>query len=423
MMNKLSSKTSFGSWIAFLLLCGYIIASYVSFETLLPIFIQQFFLYSLAAFGLGYRLIFGKLTFNAFSRWYLILIAFGAAVTAFYEYVNWEYCYNMVVVFVLTLCAMSYVRTAHQLYMLALSYVIGSVLLCSLVYFMGGLGTLIIRGQMEGMRVGADVTGNANSFAQMLLVASVFCIWALTFSKNLLIKLSLLLALALELLFMSFSGGRKTLLATVLCMVICFVLKDGCSTWKRTRNILIAIAIVFAIFYAIFNVPYLYDTIGWRFESLFSIFTGERVNQTMNTVSSDETREHMIYGAFMGWLDNPMTFLFGHGIDSFKFYNFSSLTGHFFYSHNNYVEMLYDFGIIGFAIYYGLVVKTFLQAYRLPQECLKYKILVFLILAALLFFDIGGVSYYLANNLIVLSIAFIVPRIAMRNSTLTCTHY
>lgn len=413
MADKNIDKTTIGCWIAFMLLCGYIVSSYVSFETLLPIVIQQAFLYSFAAFGLAYGLIFGKLVFNTFSRWYLILIAFGAGVSAFYENVNWEYSYNMVVIFIITLCAMSYVRTSGQLYTLALSYVIGSILLCGLVYTTGELGTLIIRGQMEGMRVGADVTGNANSFSQMLLIAAVFCIWAMTFSKNLTLKIFFIASLALDLLFMSLSGGRKILLATLLCMVISFVLKDGTSLWKRSRNIAIAIAIVVGVFIAIYNIPYLYDTIGWRFDSLFSLFTGERASQTMNTINSDETREHMIYGAFMGWLDNPLTFLFGHGVDSFKFYNFSSLTGHFFYAHNNYVEMLYDFGIIGFAIYYGLIIKIFLQAYRLPKECLKYQVLVYLILAALLFFDIGGVSYYLANNLIALSIAYVAPKIAL----------
>ena len=105
-----------------------------------------------------------------------------------------------------------------------------------------------------------------------------------------------------------------------------------------------------------------------------------------------------------GWFESP---IFGHGLDAFKFFN-KETTGHFFYSHNNYVEMLYDFGILGFLFYYVYIYKLYKKLTKVPKELESFSILGIGIIIELLFFDIGGVAYYINGNMIMLCIVSLI---------------
>ena len=144
------------------------------------------------------------------------------------------------------------------------------------------------------------------------------------------------------------------------------------------------------------NIPWLYDIIGYRFDGFFGFLSGTRESN----VSSDDLRIDMIKNGLIGWTERP---LFGHGLDSFKFFN-RRTTGHMFYSHNNYVELLYDFGLVGFTLYYYFIYKTFDKLRTLPEEYSKYSVLGIGIILELLLFDFGGVSYYMNGNMIMLCI-------------------
>ncbi len=79
-----------------------------------------------------------------------------------------------------------------------------------------------------------------------------------------------------------------------------------------------------------------------------------------------------------------------------------------YYSHNNYVEMLYDFGLIGFLFYYIFVYKLYKKLVALPEEHKNYSILGIGILIELLVFDMGGVAYYMNGNMIMLCIVSLI---------------
>ena len=103
------------------------------------------------------------------------------------------------------------------------------------------------------------------------------------------------------------------------------------------------------------------------------------------------------------WQECP---LWGHGHDTFKYYN-QIVTGHLFYAHNNYAELLYDLGLVGFALYYGYICKLGHSLFKLNDENREYKVLGIALLIELLIFDIGGVSYYTVMTQIVLCITFL----------------
>ena len=168
------------------------------------------------------------------------------------------------------------------------------------------------------------------------------------------------------------------------------------------------------------NIPWLYDVVGYRFDGFLSFVggTGE------SNVTSDDLRRKMIEMGFQGWTEKP---ILGHGLDSFKFFN-KKMTGHMFYSHNNYVEMLYDFGIIGFLFYYIFIYKLYRRLKRLPKDFDPFSILGIGILIELLFFDIGGVAYYINGNMIMLCIVSLIaysPRLINdeENEIINCSNH
>ncbi|MCM1141145.1 MAG: O-antigen ligase family protein [Muribaculum sp.] len=267
------------------------------------------------------------------------------------------------------------------------------------IWATGQLDYLYLSSVIDSDRLGAEITGNANIFSALFMYAGVFAAWQALYTDSKKSSLMYLGILAIILLVMVISGGRKTTVAVIACLFLFLLFKrDAFNRHKFMRNVILALCSIFIIFYAIFNIPLLYDLIGKRFEGLFSLLTGNAAQ-----VSGDDMRRRMITMAYEGWLQSPF---FGHGIDSFKAYNLAT-TGHHYYAHNNYLELLYDVGIIGFAIYYWIYFYIIKNLAKLPESLYKYKILGFGLLLELMIFDFGGVSYYLVGSVNLLAISFL----------------
>lgn len=88
--------------------------------------------------------------------------------------------------------------------------------------------------------------------------------------------------------------------------------------------------------------------------------------------------------------------IWGYGFDSFKYYN-RLMTGHFYYSHNNYIELLYDLGIIGFAIYYWFYWKLFYVAWKGKNSCTP-EIRAFVI--GIVFSMLGGYVFGVGSTIV-----------------------
>ena len=111
----------------------------------------------------------------------------------------------------------------------------------------------------------------------------------------------------------------------------------------------------------------------------------------------------MIEIGFNKWMDSP---IWGYGFDSFKYYN-RLMTGHFYYSHNNYIELLYDLGIIGFAIYYWFYWKLFYVAWKGKNSYTpEIRAFVIGIVFSMLVFEYGAVNYTVTSTQIMLFFAY-----------------
>jgi O-antigen ligase len=378
------------------LLIAYIFFLYTAQKTLLPPILASLLLYSLVFCTILFVLVTKKWkkALPEYTLWYGCIIAFSACSLAWATDLALETVYNMVVSLIVTYCFIIVLDTPDKL----------DLCIRSFVFAADGMGVLLLlTGQFKGGvgedRLGHSVTGNANIFSALMMIAAVFAIWLFVYkAESMFDRIFNLGSFLFVLLMMALSGGRKTILAVIACMLVFFVLKNGIKYASFLRNIIIAVFAIVVLYNVVMSVPSLYETVGWRFEELFRLFGGGS-----SGVNSDQIRTNMVKVAIEKWQDRP---ILGYGIDTFKYYN-ELTTGHFYYSHNNYVELLYNAGIVGFVMYYGYVCKLGYSLLKLDNQCREYKILGLALLIELFFYDIGGVSYYTVMPQIVLCIAFL----------------
>lgn len=103
--------------------------------------------------------------------------------------------------------------------------------------------------------------------------------------------------------------------------------------------------------------------------------------------SSDEYRFILINKAFEMFKENPVL---GHGAGAFK-----AKAGFGIYSHNNYVELLANYGLVGFCLFYGYIIKILKLSYlSIGRYKDAFSVFLFILLCIRLVSDFGNVSYY-----------------------------
>lgn len=237
-------------------------------------------------------------------------------------------------------------------------------------------------------------TWNSNYIALPLSTAiyfGYFVLWksnsSLFFKRVLYILISAMMALLIGL-----SGSRSGFLSFLI--PICVVLLSN-GRKHFVRNVVLGIALIMLIGYAIFEIPLLYSNIGVRIEELFVVMSEG------DDAEGDTSRLVLAISGLEWFQSSPFL---GYGINCFRVLSNSLLyIGKNFYAHNNYVELLVDVGFIGFCIYYSSIVYLIKQHSRIRKDVAPWfgALIVFL-----LFCDFANVAYYEPTLQFVLCIAF-----------------
>lgn len=365
--------------LAVLLMCLYTLFMYLIYTSEAIASVNSLVLYAFLGCAALTALFRMKLKLNRYLIWYLgfVVLSTFAAVYAPHQQKALSSLYNLLVVFGLAF-AMTVVFTSQkrmELFMRCL--VVGSVIL---TLYLRATGQLDIDTE-AGERLGNELTGNANGFAAIYMVAACSSVYFVLSKRSAVARLLYWIAFFLQMFALTLSGGRKFFLVPLLLIYLMMLQKQD---KKGRRHIIIctAVALVCAwlLYSALLNVPLLYDTVGHRFESLFDYTTG--ISQTSDASTMERAR--MRERAYELWLEAP---LFGHGFDAF-----SQIGGWGVYSHCNYLELLCNQGIIGFLFYYAFWLYLLVQLIRAKSNHPLMRFFIGL-LACFLIYDYGAVSY------------------------------
>ena len=226
-------------------------------------------------------------------------------------------------------------------------------------------------------RLGRSLTGdNTNAFAMYLMLTLFAAISTFYLNEKISIKFLSVIVSLLDLYMLMLSGGRKYVIVPMILITAISILETSGAKniFKRVAIIsIIALGVVVGWNYMITN-PVLFNSIGRRF---------------INRVSVDN-RELYILKGFEFFLSSP---IWGHGENSFSMliipYHGSQI-----YSHNNYIELLTNFGIIGFTWFYfffGKTLKINLKDAITTKD--KLSILASSLMISMLVLDFGIISY------------------------------
>lgn len=180
-----------------------------------------------------------------------------------------------------------------------------------------------------------------------------------------------LLGMILILIGTFFTGSRKVLIAIPLFLIIALAMGK-----KNFGKIIVAFVAMLFIYQLLINVSVLYNSVGWRLE-------------TLGVGSTDESsieRMQLMRDAFNAGINNPL----GVGLDGSKYYS----TGREVYAHSNYLELFADFGWFGFIAFFSMYIYILWQMlhYKNSNKALSnFYIAIFI---TMMFIELTQVVYY-----------------------------
>ncbi|MGG0413133.1 O-antigen ligase family protein [Peribacillus simplex] len=235
----------------------------------------------------------------------------------------------------------------------------------------------IINGERLGMGLEEF---NSNDIGLKLSLSSIIVLYLLLKFKNKIYLFPYVLLLSVTLL----TGSKKSLLVLILGNLIFFLLGSG---KYKIRNLILLFIMLSSIFYLIFNNETLYDILGSRLEDMLSAFSGGKIEST----HTDMVRINMTETGFQFFSEKPV---FGYGLDSFKIL-YGNATGMFTYSHNNYIELAVNLGLVGFILYYCMYFFILIKGFKLYKNNPKDKLILLslVIVSILMVIEVGLVSY------------------------------
>lgn len=176
------------------------------------------------------------------------------------------------------------------------------------------------------------------------------------------------------------TGSRGSIIS-IGVMLALYVLEEK-NVSRKIRYLVVLILFAMIALYVLFTNPYLNSLYGERLVAIFSS------KATDNGSKAD--RAYYIQVALQMFKQRPVL---GWGDDNFAYY-LGRFTGYGreVYSHCNYAEILADFGIIGFVLYYWMYVKLLKNNFKERKNNFFSK-LTFIIVIRFIIFEYSSITY------------------------------
>ena len=232
-------------------------------------------------------------------------------------------------------------------------------------------------------RLGYTVRYHPNALGRILAIGALIWVYKLhSEPSRKLLKVLIIGAVVATLLL---TKSRLAIAMFIGSLILYFLI----STRNLGRMVLALILLSIALaagLWAVFNVPLLYDTFGFRFAAMLGL--------EGDVDASTSTRNDMLWVALDLFRQNP---LLGVGLNNFSYYYFNEYAGWAATTaHSNFAEVLAGLGLLGIVTYYALPTFITFRLLRLaPQARRAQQLLVpFLLTLSLsqLLFDVGSIS-------------------------------
>lgn len=322
-----------------------------------------------------------KLYFDTYAEWMFCFAAF-AGLSLFWalSISNAAYRYQTLVInFICIYCLLVYVKDrADRINLILKALVLAPIILEMRVVMSYGLLAFqhirnldgIMSSNLIGMRAGIAV-----------VLGTYFLI---TGKKH---RMIYLLIIALNAAIAILSGSRKAILFMLIPLLLYYIFKQKNSI-KFLRNAMFAVVLVGMTYYAIINIPFVYDMVGYRIETMIYGLMG-----TGETDGSTSLRLKMIDWGLEWFMLKPW---FGYGINNYMtllgtMHTYAGTTG--VYAHNNYIEMLVDLGVIGTTIYYFIYLKMLGKAVRIRKRLAPLQLIMVSIFVSIIINEYGMITY------------------------------
>lgn len=247
-----------------------------------------------------------------------------------------------------------------------------------------------------GFRFGSGLSGNSNTIATSFSFMFLPTLYSIVVKKYR--NIFGIIACVLSLSVMLLTGSKKSLLIIAVAVIMVFYI------YRTPMKYIILPMVVLVGIYSIFNVPILYNVIGYRVVDMLATFgIGKAVTAAQSTASRSE---YIILG-LKSFFNHPVL---GGGMNYFQYIN---QTVH--YSHNNYIELLNNLGVIGVLVHYVPSIKALCYFKRYIKNNNEDKQTVYMLCIAMIIakylLDIGMVSF---SALGAFYLPFVIPFMVMR---------
>lgn len=318
----------------------------------------------------------------------IILLAFGIflAISTLYSPASSSlkstYLYRCFSSLILLFLISNVVQSEKDIQWLIHGYIFAGIVLALYLYMFYGIQNL----SSLTSRLSNELA-NQNSIGISCACAFVFSIVELVIRsrKN---RLLYIASMIITLPACLFSGSRKSIILIVISIFVFFLL----SAEKRQtiKRLLLSGIVIAGVIVIIQNVP-AFAIINERFEQFFSLFGhGNAIQDTGNM-----NRIMFLERGLDAFKSSP---LWGNGF-VFSYYLFGT------YSHNNYVELLMNNGLIGFVLYYWVHLRLLIAGLLMRKKTKKLSAMILVVMTIILFIDIGSVNYYSRYTLIMICLA------------------
>ena len=212
-----------------------------------------------------------------------------------------------------------------------------------------------------GERFGDVETGlNGNMIALNMLFLFFFSL--ILYNKEPRWRTLTVIVLIMQVAIILFTGCRRAVIA-VFVLYIIYSLRFGNKT-NRLWKLMISMAIVILLVYLMIEIDFLYEVVGFRILKLLNdVGLVQLAGGVDATDYSAEVRREFIPIAVSLFKDNP---ILGNGYAYFIMHNGLNTSVQGYSTHNNYLEILVNYGIVGFVLYYSIILS-------ITRKLIKYR--------------------------------------------------